>query len=142
MKEYKFLTHVEWLKNKFGFYVELYEQAFTELKLKNAREMEQQMMTMSDHESRMMMYQKDEGEVARMVFEEIPIFANKGEAQLYIARMKTTLNSLFVDNKNFKMQNNELVTKVQNLESKNELLSKRFEAKLKSRGAKKPENKA
>jgi hypothetical protein len=116
MKEYKFLTHVEWLKNKFGFYVELYEQAFTELKLKNAREMEQQMMTMSDHESRMMMYQKDEGEVARMVFEEIPIFANKGEAQLYIARMKTTVNSLFVDNKNFKMQNNELVTKVQNLE--------------------------
>ena len=78
--------------------------------------MEQQMMTMSEHESRMMMYQKDEGEVARMVFEEIPIFANKGEAQLYIARMKTTLNSLFVDNKNFKMQNNELVTKVQNLE--------------------------
>ena len=42
----------------------------------------------------------------------------------------------------YEKQLNNCETKVQNLESKNELLSKRFEAKLKSRGAKKPENKA
>ena len=42
----------------------------------------------------------------------------------------------------YEKQLNNCETKVQNLESKNEQLSKRFEAKLKSRGAKKPENKA
>lgn len=25
MKEYKYMNHIEWIKNKFGFYVELYE---------------------------------------------------------------------------------------------------------------------
>ena len=25
MKEYKYMSHIEWIKNKFGFYVELYE---------------------------------------------------------------------------------------------------------------------
>ena len=42
----------------------------------------------------------------------------------------------------YEKQLNNCETKVQNLESKNEQLYKRFEAKLKSRGAKKPENKA
>jgi hypothetical protein len=34
MKEHKFMMHIEWLKNKFGFYLELYEQSFVEVKLK------------------------------------------------------------------------------------------------------------
>ena len=31
------MTHMEWLKNKFGFYLELYEQAFIELKLRQRK---------------------------------------------------------------------------------------------------------
>jgi chromosome segregation ATPase len=34
IKEHKFMTNIEWLKNKFGFYLELYEQSFIEVKLK------------------------------------------------------------------------------------------------------------
>ena len=116
MKEYKFLTHLEWIKNKFGFYVDLYEQSFTEVKLKNRREMEHQMMSLCDHESRMLGYQKEETEVSKMVYEDIPSFANYGEAHGYIANMKKTINSIFIENKNLKMQNNELVGKVQGLE--------------------------
>ena len=116
MKEYKFLTHLEWIKNKFGFYVDLYEQSFTEVKLKNRREIDQQMMALCDHESRMLNYQKEESEVSKIVYEDIPTFANYGEAHGYIVNMKKTVNSVFIENKNLKMQNNELLAKVQGLE--------------------------
>lgn len=112
MKEYKFLTHLEWIKNKFGFYVDLYEQSFTEMKLKNRKEMEHQMISLCDHESRMLNYQKEQTEVSKMVYEDIPSFANYGEAHGYIANMKKTVNFIFIENKNLKMQNNELVAKV------------------------------
>jgi hypothetical protein len=47
-----------------------------------------------------------------MVYEDIPSFANYGEAHGYIANMKKTVNFIFIENKNLKMQNNELVAKV------------------------------
>ena len=70
MKEYKFQSHVDWIKNKFGFYVDLYEVTCTDLKLKQRRDMERQMMAMSDMESRLYNYQKDEGEIAKMIYDE------------------------------------------------------------------------
>jgi hypothetical protein len=56
MKEHQFSTHTSWLKNKFGFYLEVYDQALLELKLRNRREVEQFMMTACEEESRIFNY--------------------------------------------------------------------------------------
>lgn len=34
MKEYKYSSHIDWIKNKFGFYIDLYETTMNELKLR------------------------------------------------------------------------------------------------------------
>jgi hypothetical protein len=60
----------------------------------------------------MLSYQKEESEVSKMVYEDIPTFANYGEAHSYIGNMKKTVSSIFIENKNIKMQNNELLAKV------------------------------
>jgi hypothetical protein len=85
MKEYKFMTHLEWIKNKFGFYVELYEQAFTELKLRQKREVERTNMSLCDHESRMFNYAQETSEVARLLHDDVPQFGSYNEAHQYIS---------------------------------------------------------
>lgn len=37
IKEYKYSSHVDWIKNKFGFYIDYYETCMNELKLKQMR---------------------------------------------------------------------------------------------------------
>ena len=37
MKEFRHQSHVDWIKNKFGFYIELYETTINELKLRQQR---------------------------------------------------------------------------------------------------------
>jgi len=37
MKDYKYSSHVDWIKNKFGFYIDYYETCMNELKLKQLR---------------------------------------------------------------------------------------------------------
>jgi len=72
MKEHKFMTHMEWLKNKFGFYLELYEQAFVELKLRQRKQVDQLQMMLADQESRVMNYQRDPNTLAYQIYGEIP----------------------------------------------------------------------
>jgi len=44
MKDHKYSTHIDWVKNKFGFYIDFYETTMNEIKLKANRDMDRQMM--------------------------------------------------------------------------------------------------
>ncbi len=85
------MTHLEWIKNKFGFYVELYEQAFTELKLRQKREVERTNMSLCDHESRMFNYAQEQSEVSRILHDDVPQFSSYNEAHQYISHLKKSL---------------------------------------------------
>jgi len=74
-------------------------------------------MTLCDHESRMLTYQKEESEIAKIVYNDIPTFNNYGEAHVYISGLKKTMNTLYLENKNLKIMNNNLTAKVEELES-------------------------
>lgn len=73
MKEYKFSSHIDWIKNKFGFYIDYYETTMNELKLKQMRNMDRIMMQMSDLESRLMNCQKEESELSRIIYSDTKI---------------------------------------------------------------------
>jgi hypothetical protein len=105
MKEHKFMMNVEWLKNKFGFYLELYEQAFVELKIKYRKQIDQLQMSIADEESRIMNYQRDSSELSKQIYGDIPLFDTITQAISYIRDLKNTMNALYRENKNLHIIN-------------------------------------
>ncbi len=70
MKDYKYSSHVDWIKNKFGFYIDYYETCMNELKLKQMRQMERIQMQMADLESRLYNCQREDSELASIIYSE------------------------------------------------------------------------
>ena len=100
MKEYKYSTHLDWIKNKLGFYMDLYETVMNESKLRQRRDMERVMMSMSDLESRLLTYQKDETELAQFIYGEVKL-KNMSEATAHIHDLKKVMAGMHVQMKQF-----------------------------------------
>ena len=54
MKEFKYQSHIDWLKNKLGFVIDYYDTAMNEMKLKSFRQVDRLQMQLCDLESRLL----------------------------------------------------------------------------------------
>ena len=56
-------------------------------------------MSLCEHESRLMNYQKEDTEVAKIIYEDIPRFRAAADSQAYIADLKKVMSAMHFENK-------------------------------------------
>jgi len=90
MKQYKYQSHVDWIKNKFGFQIELYEQTFNEIKLKYNKEIDRLNITIADMESKAMNFARSEDYIAQLANSETRL-KNLPDAGKQVDELKNVL---------------------------------------------------
>ncbi|CDW90671.1 UNKNOWN [Stylonychia lemnae] len=115
MKDHKYTTHIDWIKNKFGFYIDYYETTMNELKLRNNREMDRQMMQLADIESRLFNCQKEDSELAKIIYSEVKV-KNKDEAIKLIHELKRIMAIMHLQLKQNEQEKNMMKDQINALE--------------------------
>lgn len=73
-------------------------------------------MSLCEIESRIMNYQKDESELAKLIYDETPKFRTVGDATAFILELKKSMSAMHIEIKQLKTFNQDLNNQVKTLE--------------------------
>jgi hypothetical protein len=62
-------------------------------------------MSLCENESRLMNYQKDESELAKLIYDETPKFRTVGDATAFISELKKSMCAMHIEIKQLKIFN-------------------------------------
>eukprot|EP00347_Sterkiella_histriomuscorum_P011047 403373953 len=126
IKEYKYSSHIDWIKNKFGFYIDFYETTMNELKLKQMRDKERIMMQMNDLESRLLNCQKEESELSRIIYSDTKIKSIQEGTQT-IVELKRIMSIMHLQMKQSEQEKNMMLEQINILEDQKHDLQDQLE---------------